>query len=271
MRGARCPRPQCELGFPLKRPATPASPSIHPIAPVRQDINCATLRSVERVCERTISLVRSPSVARPGNRSLTPLEGTACSPVRARASAIAQDHESGQSNSEVPMLQGVPMVALGTTGHPPAAHQRGNCFLERVRMEAGHITGPSGGCAFTTPTSREACTWASASRAPTPGCCASTRHPRASYYGVPRPEPFLEAYLYAKSAGGERIADHAWGMSFPLTATVPERPTLVMRPPYPQRCGGRIGLRVRRPHRPGASECSNGSSTCRGPPDRRVN
>jgi hypothetical protein len=49
-----------------------------------------------------------------------------------------------------------------------------------------------------------------------------TRHPRASHFGQPRPQRFLDAYLYAQSAGGKRIGDHRFGMSFPLTDTTRE-------------------------------------------------
>jgi hypothetical protein len=48
------------------------------------------------------------------------------------------------------------------------------------------------------------------------------RHPRASYYGQPRPQRFVEAYLYAQEGGGKSIADHSWGMSYTLTDTTRE-------------------------------------------------
>jgi hypothetical protein len=39
------------------------------------------------------------------------------------------------------------------------------------------------------------------------------------YAGTDRPARFLDAYLYARSAGGKKVEGDVWGMSFPLTET----------------------------------------------------
>jgi regulation of enolase protein 1 (concanavalin A-like superfamily) len=77
-----------------------------------------------------------------------------------------------------------------------------------------------------------------------------TRHPRSSYHGVARPERFLEAYLYAQSAGGKRIGDHTWGMSFPLTTTTASTAASL---PFPLDRWNTIEMRVKM-HTPGRSD-----------------